>query len=170
MLISIKADGFTTYIPNCEKQKDGSYRTNTILGCKNTFGRNMSIGLYKWHWEDKYIKTYSILTLDDITKCKFYEQTTDIKECNLLAIQYYMGTDYKVVLKTDDNIFIVEEKNRVKHEANLNFRADDGVNDILKYNGLYHVEKLINKYEGDMATAIELHSDCVYKMYKEIFI
>jgi hypothetical protein len=152
---------------------DNSFKTRCILGGKDGFGRDNSNGLYTWQYENPNYKS-SISIVKPNAPYELFEETDDFKECNLLAIKYYMGTDYNDVIKVlDKRMFIVEEKHIVSERIPNTLPEEYTVgrfNEILQYTGWEHLPKENPKYEGDAYTRIELSEKCPVTMYKLIGI
>jgi hypothetical protein len=149
---------------------DGSFRTRCILGGKDQFGRDLSNGLYTWRWENPNYATVAIVT--PLAPYELFEETKDPKECNLLSIDYYMGTsNYDVVKTLGDKMFVVEERlpveERIPNTNPPEFKLGR-FNSILQYTGWEHLPKETPKYEGDAYSRIELSDECKYRMYKFI--
>lgn len=177
-IIRIKGSSFAFMIPAFEICKDGSFKSEALMNKKfNSFGRDMSIGLYTEKWEDPLNKKVRIIY--PISQYEIFERTYNHVECALLGIEYYAGTSFDNVVKViNANTFIVDEKLLIQggREANegkagiLDSKRTDGVNTILNYKGIRHHEKEIKQYEGDCNTEIELLENCKFKMYKFVKI
>jgi len=150
---------------------DGSFRTRCILGAKNQFGKDYSKGLYTWRLEHV---NANISIVTPLAPFELFEETKDPKECNLISIDYYMGTsNYDVVNSLGEKMFVVEEKIpvevRIPNTNPPEFKLGR-FNNILQYTSWEHLPKEKPKYEGDAYTRIELSNECSYRMYKLIGI
>lgn len=150
--------------------KDNSFETICQgLGKPNQFGTVTSEGVYRAN-QIKYSDTSIVTPLVDY---EVFEPTNKPSECNLLRISYYMGTQsIDVIRYVDGKTFVIDEDVYIQggREANngkgsMN-PANDGVNLVMKYKGLYHEVKKEPRYEGERYTAIELLKDCKYEMFK----
>jgi hypothetical protein len=142
---------------------DTTFETTCLgLGSKNSFGRDMSLDVYRWRWRDPQSNN-GVALVTPLNTYEVFERTNKPKECSLLRINYYMGGSYYDVLNSiGSKIFIVEEKLIVPNAE----RGHTGINNILSYKGLQHEVKETPKYEGDCNTRIELLDECKYEMYK----
>lgn len=156
---------------------DGSLKTRAIITATNQFGTDMSAGLFRQHYENPNDKKVTIIT--PLIPYELFEQTEDEKECAILSIDYYMGvSNYDVIKNTGSRTFVVTEKLRIQGGRKANndtggmFNNDEGINEILNYQGLKHVKKAKKdvKYTGDQATEIKLLDGCKFKMFKFVKI
>jgi hypothetical protein len=147
---------------------DGKFRTACILGGKDTFGREIGAELHRWKYENPNDRTISIVS--PLYSYEVFEPTQNPDECNLLAISYYMGTDYNDVIKTvDKKKFVVNERIIVSERIPNTYPEEytkSRFNSILQYTGLEHLPKENPRYEGDCNSLIELSNECKYTMYK----
>jgi hypothetical protein len=168
-------------IPKITKvMDDGSFYTRSLSIGLDNFGRNLAIEYFHRIVDPNKSQPDLIKPKTDY---EMFELTTDPMEASIIAIDYYMGTEYKRIVKPiEDKRFIVQEKLQVKtripaktiEEWRANGEDDKYEpfydNTILKYRGIQHHEKETPKYEGDCNTEILLHNDCKFVMYKFIGI
>jgi len=149
---------------------DGKFWTRSLSRGKDQFGRDHTLEYFTASDPER---RYTQRLITPKTDYEMFELTTNPLEADLIAISYYLGTDFKDVEKSlGGKKFIVKEKLQVKtrrecYEEEYDPFYDNG---ILKYRGLAHHDKRIDEvgYEGDCNTEIELHDDCSFKMYKFI--
>jgi hypothetical protein len=159
---------------------DGSFYTRSLGRGFDQFGRDLTFEYFKRIVDPNRSQPDLIKPKTDY---EMFELTTNPMEASIIAISYYMGTEYKRVIKPiNDKRFIVDEKLQVKtriptktiEEWKANGEQDKYEpfydNTILKYRGIQQHEKEITKYEGDCNTEILLHDDCKFVMYKFIGI
>lgn len=166
-----KGDSFTLWMPGVlEIYSDGSFLTRAQGNHHNSFGTDLSQNIYRWRWENPIIKDKKIIT--PLIPYQVYEEEYEAENCNLIATSYYMGTDFKDVKKyLGGNQFVIDEKIPVEERipnTNPPEYKKGRYNDILKYTGLDHLEKLEPKFEGDAYSLIELDMVGVHKFYKLI--
>lgn len=160
--------------------EDGSFETRSLSGGRDQFGRDLTAEYFHRIVDPNRSKLDLIKPKTDY---EMFVLTDNEMEADLLAIDYYMGTDFKNIKKPlGGKKFIVKEKLQVKtristssvedYKKNGDQFEDFHDNNILKYRGIAHQEKQIDdvKYEGDCNTEIQLHDDCKFKMYKFIGI
>lgn len=139
-----------------------TFRTESI---SKGFPMHLNKSEYYKEWKDenhfrvKFVKVYQPITI--------YELTNDESECVLLAISYYLGTDYSKVTPLGNNVFIKHENVRATNRDKITGEDVYGYhNEILNYIGLSHIEVDNPKYEGERHTKIQLTDKCKFQMYK----
>lgn len=151
---------------------DGTFKTTSLGNKMNSFGRDMSEGLYLERYEHPHIHTVKIIT--PLIPYELFERTNNPKECNLLSIDYYMGVDSKKVIEyLGGKMFIIDDdipvSERIPNTEEYKFGR---FNSIMQYTGWEHILKSpeLAKYEGDKYTRIELSNECKYTMFKSLGI
>ena len=166
-----EGESYTLWLPGVQEiYPDGSFLTRAILGGRNSFGRDLSEGIYRWKLLNPNSDAWKIVTPS--IPYQVYEQVYEEKECNVIATSYYMGTDYKDVIKYEGgNKFLIEEKIPVEERipnTNPPEYKKGRYNNVLEYTGLDHLPKPQPKYEGDAYSLIELNMVGVHSFYKLI--
>lgn len=150
-----------------EINEDGTFISEARSRGNDSFGRDPHAGVCSQRLvnpNDKFgPKIYTPLVPYEV-----FERTDNWKECNLLAIECYMGTSY-------DNVVEVKgEKNFVIEEKIKNSERKNGVevtpfhNTIMEYVAHEHIEVENPRYDGEMHTRIVLTNKCKFKMFKKV--
>lgn len=176
-----KDSSFGIMVPAVIKvYEDGSFYTRSLSRGRDQFGRDLTAEYFQRIVDPNKSQPDLIKPKTDY---EMFESTTNPMEADLIAIDYYMGTDYKKVVKPlGEKHFIVDDKVQVRTRIPTSDieewkKIGDQFhefydNTILKYRGIKHHEKQAEdvRYEGDCNTEIKLDDDCNFKMYKFIGI
>lgn len=160
-------DSFTTYIAAVTSIEGNVFKT-TCLGLVG--GKGLGSKYYTAIRDENRTQT-TIVTMK--IPFQIFEKTSNPNECDLLAITYYMGTDYENIVKTlGNNEFIIDDKvpifDRITDDnKDVLLNPDGRYNDILEYTAFEHLPKE-HPNDGDMNTRIQLSDKCKYEMYKFI--
>jgi hypothetical protein len=170
-----KEDSFSNLVPAIRVVlTDNTFKTTAVFRGKDGFGRDLTKDAFRWVYENPNMPTIRVVT--PLIPYELFERTNNPAECNLLAIQYYMGTDFQDVVEyLGGKMFVVDEKLIVSERIKNTLPEEYTIgrfNDTLQYTGWEHLHKKpeLVKYEGDVNTRIELSDECKYKMYKLIGI
>jgi hypothetical protein len=163
-----RVNGIKIIVFQCsEFAEDKSFTTRTILGDKS-----------RDHFSFKQIGLTKTFRVYPKASYETFIEAKDIKDANVLRIEYYLDSDTKDIIEAiDEKTFIIEDKIPVEYRVPTEKYPNGGeetakgrVNNILNYIGLDHVEKPLElvRYEGDCYSKIELLPECKFKLYKKL--
>lgn len=87
-----------------------------------------------------------------------YYDLCDNRKAEMIVLPYYLGTDFKKIVKVVGDQFVVKDKLPLTRTAVDDvFEPKD--NDILGYIALSHIESLTPRYEGDCNSLIKVYNE-----------